>query len=52
MVELGGTVFDTAPDPPDYGAAGQTAGRIAQELGVARKLFWATFAPSCRSCGP
>lgn len=39
LVELGGTVFDTAPA---YGASEEVAGRIAQELGVARRLFWAT----------
>ncbi len=39
MVELGGTVFDTAPS---YGASEQVAGNIAQELGIAKKLFWAT----------
>lgn len=39
MVELGGTVFDTAPG---YGASEEVAGRIAQELGVAKQLFWAT----------
>lgn len=39
MVELGGTVFDTAPA---YGASEEVAGRIAQELGIAKKLFWAT----------
>jgi aryl-alcohol dehydrogenase-like predicted oxidoreductase len=39
MVELGGTVFDTAPA---YGASEEVAGRIAQELGIAPKLFWAT----------
>lgn len=39
MVELGGTVFDTAPS---YGASEEVAGRIAQELGIANKLFWAT----------
>jgi aryl-alcohol dehydrogenase-like predicted oxidoreductase len=39
MVKLGGTVFDTAPA---YGASEQVAGRIAQELGIAHKLFWAT----------
>ena len=31
MVELGGTVFDTAPA---YGASEEVAGRIAQELGT------------------
>lgn len=39
MVDLGGTVFDTAPA---YGASEEVAGRIAQELGIAKKLFWAT----------
>lgn len=39
MVELGGTVFDTAPG---YGASEEVAGRIAQELGIAQRLFWAT----------
>jgi len=39
MVELGGTVFDTAPA---YGASEEVAGRISQELGIAKKLFWAT----------
>ncbi len=39
MFELGGTVFDTAPS---YGASEEVAGKIAQELGIAEKLFWAT----------
>lgn len=39
MVELGGTVFDTAPS---YGASEEVAGKIAQDLGIANKLFWAT----------
>lgn len=39
MVELGGTVFDTAPA---YGASEEVTGRIAQDLGLAHKLFWAT----------
>ncbi|MCZ7561417.1 MAG: aldo/keto reductase [Burkholderiaceae bacterium] len=39
MVDLGGTVFDTAPA---YGASEEVAGRIAQELGIAQRLFWAT----------
>jgi aryl-alcohol dehydrogenase-like predicted oxidoreductase len=39
MVDLGGTVFDTAPS---YGAAEEVAGRIAQDLGIAKRLFWAT----------
>jgi aryl-alcohol dehydrogenase-like predicted oxidoreductase len=39
MVKLGGSVFDTAPA---YGASEEVAGRIAQELGIADQLFWAT----------
>jgi len=39
MVALGGTVLDTAPA---YGASEEVAGRIAQELGIAKRLFWAT----------
>ncbi len=39
LVAAGGSVFDTAPS---YGASEQVAGRLAQELGLAGKLFWAT----------
>jgi aryl-alcohol dehydrogenase-like predicted oxidoreductase len=39
LVDKGGRVFDTAPG---YGASEQTAGRIAQELGITDKIFWAT----------
>jgi aryl-alcohol dehydrogenase-like predicted oxidoreductase len=39
MVDRGATVFDTAPS---YGASEQTAGNIANELGIANTLFWAT----------
>jgi len=39
MVERGATVFDTAPS---YGASEQVAGQLARELGLTRKLFWAT----------
>jgi aryl-alcohol dehydrogenase-like predicted oxidoreductase len=39
MVELGGTLFDTAPS---YGASEEVAGKIAQDLSIAQKLFWAT----------
>jgi aryl-alcohol dehydrogenase-like predicted oxidoreductase len=39
MVERGAKVFDTAPG---YGASEQVAGNIANELGVANKIFWAT----------
>jgi aryl-alcohol dehydrogenase-like predicted oxidoreductase len=39
MVQQGGRVFDTAPG---YGASEEVAGTIAQELGIADQLFWAT----------
>ncbi len=39
MVELGGTVFDTAPQ---YGASEAVAGDIAAELGISTRIFWAT----------
>ncbi len=39
MVEMGGTVFDTAPS---YGASEQVAGQIAHELGITDRIFWAT----------
>ncbi|QIM47831.1 aldo/keto reductase [Pusillimonas sp. DMV24BSW_D] len=39
MIDLGGTVFDTAPS---YGASEQVAGQVAKELGITQKLFWAT----------
>lgn len=39
LVEGGGSVFDTAPS---YGASEEVAGRLAQELSLASKLFWAT----------
>jgi aryl-alcohol dehydrogenase-like predicted oxidoreductase len=39
MVEGGATVFDTAPS---YGASEQVAGDIANELGIADRIFWAT----------
>jgi aryl-alcohol dehydrogenase-like predicted oxidoreductase len=35
----GGTVFDTAPS---YGASEEVAGRIATELGLTDRIFWAT----------
>ncbi len=35
----GATVFDTAPS---YGASEEVAGRLARELGITKKLFWAT----------
>jgi aryl-alcohol dehydrogenase-like predicted oxidoreductase len=39
MIDLGGTVFDTAPG---YGASEQVAGGIAKELGITDRIFWAT----------
>lgn len=39
MVEMGGRVFDTAPG---YGASEEVAGKLAQELGISERLFWAT----------
>jgi diketogulonate reductase-like aldo/keto reductase len=39
MVEQGAKVFDTAPS---YGASEAAAGRVAKELGIAEKIFWAT----------
>ncbi|AMY12936.1 General stress protein 69 [Luteitalea pratensis] len=39
FTDQAGTVFDTAPS---YGASEEVAGRIAGELGVTEKVFWAT----------
>lgn len=39
MVERGASVFDTAPS---YGQSEQVGGNLANELGVANKIFWAT----------
>jgi len=39
MLDLGGTVFDTAPS---YGASEEVAGRIVQEIGAQDRIFWAT----------
>ena len=39
LIERGATVFDTAPS---YGASEEVAGRLARELGITNKLFWAT----------
>jgi aryl-alcohol dehydrogenase-like predicted oxidoreductase len=39
MVENGATVFDTAPG---YGASEEVAGRIANEIGITDRIFWAT----------
>ena len=48
LVALGGTVFDTAPA---YGASEEVAGRIAQDLGIAQRLFWATKLNAARRGG-
>lgn len=39
MVENGATVFDTAPS---YGASEEVAGRIANEINISDRIFWAT----------
>ena len=39
LVENGGKVFDTAPG---YGASEEVAARVAKELGLTDKIFWAT----------
>ena len=39
MLDAGGTVFDTAPS---YGASEEVAGRLASELGLTNRIFWAT----------
>ena len=39
LVEQGGRVFDTAPG---YGASEEVAGRVAKELGITDRIFWAT----------
>jgi aryl-alcohol dehydrogenase-like predicted oxidoreductase len=39
LIDNGGKVFDTAPG---YGASEEVAGRIAQELGINKRIFWAT----------
>ena len=39
MIDSGARVFDTAPS---YGASEEVAGSIASDLGISRKIFWAT----------
>jgi aryl-alcohol dehydrogenase-like predicted oxidoreductase len=39
MVAKGATVLDTAPS---YGAAEEVSGKLAKELGLTSKIFWAT----------
>jgi aryl-alcohol dehydrogenase-like predicted oxidoreductase len=41
MVEAGGTVFDTAPSYGG-GTSEEVAGRLAKELGMTDRIFWAT----------
>jgi aryl-alcohol dehydrogenase-like predicted oxidoreductase len=41
MIEKGGSVFDTAPSY-GAGASEQAAGRLAKDLGITDKVFWAT----------
>lgn len=41
MIEAGGTVFDTAPSYGG-GASEAAAGRLAKELGITDRMFWAT----------
>jgi diketogulonate reductase-like aldo/keto reductase len=39
MIDQGAKVFDTAPS---YGSSEAVAGRIAKELGIVERIFWAT----------
>ena len=39
LIDNGGTVFDTAPS---YGSSEEVAGRLATELGITDRIFWAT----------
>lgn len=39
LIDGGGRVFDTAPG---YGASEEVAGRLAAELGLTERIFWAT----------
>lgn len=39
LLDQGGSVFDTAPS---YGESERVAGKIVQELGASKKVFWAT----------
>ncbi len=41
MVDAGGTVFDTAPSYGG-GTSEEVAGRLARELGMTDRVFWAT----------
>jgi aryl-alcohol dehydrogenase-like predicted oxidoreductase len=48
LIAEGGTIFDTAPG---YGASEEVAGRLANELGIVDKLFWATKVNAARQNG-
>lgn len=39
FVDYGGTVFDTAPS---YGSSEEVSGRLAREMGISDRIFWAT----------
>ena len=39
FVDNGGTVFDTAPS---YGSSEEVSGRLAMEMGISDRIFWAT----------
>ncbi len=39
FVDYGGTVFDTAPS---YGSSEEVSGRLAMEMGISDRIFWAT----------
>jgi aryl-alcohol dehydrogenase-like predicted oxidoreductase len=49
LVEQGGRVFDTAPS---YGVSEEVAGRVAKELGLTDRIFWATKVNVARGGGP
>jgi len=49
FTDNGAKVFDTAPA---YGASEEVAGRIAAELGVTDRIFWATKVNVARRGGP
>lgn len=48
LVDGGGTVFDTAYA---YGASEQVAGQVAEELGIAERIWWATKVNAARVGG-
>lgn len=48
LVDGGGSVFDTAYG---YGASEQVSGQVAQELGIADRIWWATKVNAARMSG-